>query len=226
MSCRIVSPDQQAQAEAPPWPEFRIKSHAAEPEEDLDGANAALAKALDQYREAQDRLAEMERSITEQEEAAYKKGYAEGNADGRKEAEEENQPVVERAAKAIADLAGLRARIRQETERDLIRLSIEIARRILRREVSVDPEALTGVVRAALDKLLPAEKVVIRIHPRQAEGVRAELKRLNAPPGLTVETDSSLEPGAMRCETGRGTLDASVERQLGEIERGFTERAR
>ncbi len=225
MSSRIATPEQHVQVEPAHWPEFRVASHAAVAEENIEGANAALAQALDQYHQAQQRVAELERSMAEREEAAYKKGYAEGDADARKDAEEQQRPLVERTSRALAELAGLRARIRQETERDLVRLSIEVARRILRREVNVDPDALAGVVRAALDKLQPSGKATVRVHPRHAEGVIAELKRLGAPAGLSVEPDSSLEPGGLRFETRGGTLDASIETQLAEVERGFTERA-
>ena len=52
--------------------------------------------------------------------------------------------MLERLARAIDELAGLRPRLRQEAEADLVQLALAIARRVLRREIAVDPEALHG----------------------------------------------------------------------------------
>ena len=63
------------------------------------------------------------------------------------------QPVIERLARPSTKLAGLRPRLRREAEADLVKLAMAIARRVLRREIAVDPEALRGLVMAALEKL-------------------------------------------------------------------------
>ena len=56
----------------------------------------------------------------------------------------------------------MRARIRKETETDIVTLTVAIARRVLRRELSVDPEAIHGVVKAALEKVQSKEICLIR----------------------------------------------------------------
>ena len=43
---------------------------------------------------------------------------------------------------------------------------------------------------------------------------------------MEVVADSSREPGAIIFETARGNLDASVDAQLQEIERGLVDRLR
>ena len=47
--------------------------------------------------------------------------------------------------------------------------------------------------------------------------------RLNLPPGLEISADSELPPGSAIFETSRGELDASVDTQLAEIDRGFAD---
>src|SRR4051812_12228679 len=59
-------------------------------------------------------------------------GMREGEAAGRARAAAELQTVRERLARSIDEIAGLRARLRAEAEADLIRLSLAIARRVLR----------------------------------------------------------------------------------------------
>jgi flagellar assembly protein FliH len=119
----------------------------------------------------------------------------------------------------------MRTRLRKEAEEDLVGLSIAIARRVLRREITVDPEALRGVVRAALEKLEAREISRLWAHPSQAQLLTAWLREAGAT-AVEVIADPSREPGAVVFESSRGDLDAFVETQLREIERGLADRLR
>jgi len=127
-------------------------------------------------------------------------------------------------ARAIGELAQFRPRLRHEAEGDMIRLSLAIARRILRREMSVDPGAMHGLVLGALEKLQSQEITRVRVHPSQVAPVDACLRE--AVPGTRVEVigDPAREAGSMVFETTHGNLDASIDCQLQEIERGLTDR--
>lgn len=161
----------------------------------------------------------MERRLRE----AHAAGLREGEAAGRSRAAAELQPVLEKLSRSITEIAGLRTRLRREAEQDLIRLSLAIARRILRREMAVDPDALRGLVRAALEKLEVQEISRARVHPAQAVMVTACLEQTGSTREVEVLADPSCEPGTVRLETPRGCLNASVESQLQEIERGLVD---
>jgi flagellar assembly protein FliH len=150
---------------------------------------------------------------------------SEGEAAGRQKASAELQPVMVRLARSIEEMGGMRARFRREAEADLIALAMAIARRVLRREVAVDPEALHGLVLGALEKMQSQEVRRVKVHPSHAAMVAACLREAG---GLAVEVvaDAAREPGAVILETERGNLDASVESQLREIERGLADRMR
>lgn len=153
---------------------------------------------------------------------AFERGYREGEATGRNTA----QPVLERLAHSIDLVAGLGPRLRKEAESDLVRLSIAIARRILHRELSVDPEAVSGLIMAALEKLKGHEIQRVKVHP-DIEGVmRASLEHFAVARSVPVVADRSRQPGDVVFETERGSLDASVETQLQEIGRGLADRLR
>jgi len=171
------------------------------------------------------RLAQMERECQQRIQVARAAGVREGEAAGRQQAMAELQPVLGRLARSIEEMGGMRARFRREAESDLIALSIAIARRVLRRELAVDPEALHGLVLAALEKLQAQEIRRVRVHPSHAAMVAACLREVG---GLAVEVvaDAAREPGAVVFESERGNLDASVESQLREIERGLADRMR
>ena len=60
-----------------------------------------------------------------------------------------------------------RAETIRRAEADTVRLAIEIARRVLHRELSVDPSALEALIKAALEKLQAQEIYRVRVHPDQ-----------------------------------------------------------
>ena len=155
---------------------------------------------------------------------AHAAGVREGEAAGRSRAAAELQPIIERLSHTIQEIAGLRARMRREAEGDLLRLATAIARRILRREIAVDPEAMHGLVLGALEKLQSQEIARVRVHPAHAALLSACLRQTVAGSPVQVIPDPAREPGDVIFETDRGNLDASVESQLREIERGLADR--
>jgi len=168
-------------------------------------------------------LQQMEAEAKRRAESEYQRGLAEGEAAGARKAAAKIDPAVERLARTIADLASYRDRFRRESEQDLVAVSIAIARRILRRELSIDPDAILGLVKVAMDKVSLREVHRVRVHPDDVAALRNQLQRIQAPPAIEVEGDAGLERGAVIFETARGSLDASMETQLRIIERGFAE---
>src|ERR1039458_3102301 len=170
--------------------------------------------------------AQIEHQIEERVREARAAGLREGGGAARNRGAAELKRPLDRLAQSIQELAGWRARLRREAEADLVRLALEIARRGVRRGNAADPDALRGLVTAALEKLRGQDISRVKVHPSHAALLAACLKE--APGGNTVEVvpDSSREPGTVIFETARGNLDASVEAQLQEIERGLVDRLR
>ena len=154
---------------------------------------------------------------------ALQKGIQQGEAEGRRKALAQLDAELQRLARTVADMAGLRHNIRREAEEELVRLALAIARRILHRELSVDPDALMGLVKAALAKIEIRDTYRVRTHPEHAAPVTRYLAQIGAPQKIEVVADPSLEKGSVIFETGRGSLDASVDTQLVEIQRGLTD---
>jgi flagellar assembly protein FliH len=148
-------------------------------------------------------------------------GLAQGRLEGEQRARAELAPLMERLARTIADLSATRDAFRREAEEDVVRLSLGVARRILHRELSIDPEALTGVIRVALGKFEARELHRVLVSPEDHAAVATLVQSLRLPRRVEVIADPTLERGAAMFETVKGTLDASVDTQLDEIERGF-----
>ncbi len=157
---------------------------------------------------------------------AYQRGFAEGKNLGKEQASAELQPVLERLTRCLAELAALRPRMRREAEKDLVTLAIAIARRVLHRELTLDPQSIEVLIKVALDRLESRELCTVRIHPDQEAIIRKLLERFSSAHKIEIITDKALQAGDVLLETQHGSIDASVDAQLNEIERGFADRLR
>lgn len=167
------------------------------------------------------RLQELTQAAEEQARRAHEEGHRAGVVAGRAAAQEEVNLAVEKLGEVIAELAGARTDAMRRAEADVVKLSIEIARRVLHRELSQDTSALEGLIRAALDKLQAQEVYRVRVHPEHLVVLRACLEQSGRGASVEVLSDPSQARGGAVFEMSRGSLDASVETQLQEIERGL-----
>jgi flagellar assembly protein FliH len=169
------------------------------------------------------RLASMESEMIRRADAARAAGFREGEAAGSASANASLAPVFQQLTRTIQDLAGYRSRFRKEAEQDLVKLAISIARKILHRELSVDTTAILALVRVVLETIDAREVHRVRLHPVDAAVVEPMLAQIGAPQQMVISADGTLERGAAIFETTRGNIDASVQAQLSEIERGFAD---
>ena len=152
------------------------------------------------------------------------RGLAEGVAAARKEAEAQMQPALEQLAHAIRELAECRRRVREEATSELVQLSVAIAARILHREITIDPDAVQGLIKAAFDKVQARENVRVFVHPAHEAVIRRHVELAGTASKVEIVSDAALNRGEIRLETSRGELDASIDTQLREVERGLADR--
>jgi flagellar assembly protein FliH len=187
------------------------------------GAAAAAGEAAP---DPSARLAQLETLYRQKALEAHAAGVREGEIAGRNRATAELQPVLERLGRAIEEIANLRARLRWEAEADVVQLALAIARRVIRRELASDPDALRGLAMAALEKLQGQEIARVKVHPSHVAMVKSCLQQALSGGLVEVLADPSRAVGSVIFETTRGNLDASVDSQLQEIERGLADRLR
>ena len=167
------------------------------------------------------RIRELTETAEAQARQAFDAGHRAGEIAGRAAAQEAVNEAVEKLGQTIGDVAGARADALRRAEADVVKLSIEIARRVLHRELSQDTSALEGLIRAALEKLQAQEVYRVRVHPENQVVLRACLEESGRGANIEVLSDPSQARGGAVFEMSRGSLDASLETQLQEIERGL-----
>ncbi|MBV6477100.1 MAG: flagellar assembly protein FliH [Rhodocyclaceae bacterium] len=131
----------------------------------------------------------------------YDAGYEEGTARVRMEAMRLHTLVEQlEAALTVFD--------RQVAE-ELLGLSLEVARQVVRQTIAARPNLILDVVRDALAQL-PHQHAAIYLHPEDASLVRSYLGEQLAHAGHRIFEEAALSRGGLRMEAGGSHLDASV----------------
>ena len=161
-------------------------------------------------------------------EAADREGYARGFADGQRAAAEaaaaaaaeQARETAGRLAEAIQDLANVRSVLMRRSERDLVRLAVAMAGRILRRQVEIDRELLVVMARVAIDRL--GENVAATVHLNPDDHALI-VSRSDVDPGRTLElqADAAVPRGGCLVRSGFGTVDVGIESQVRELSRAL-----
>lgn len=151
---------------------------------------------------------------------------ADGMKEGKRQAEAALATVSEALAQALLATGSLRARLMQESEEDLLKLSLLIARTVMQRELSLDMSVLTGMVQAAVELASEGGEVVVRLNPddyavvasrREFGQVSGERRR------VVLKEDPGVPHAGCLVETVRGNIDAGLDAQLNEISRRLFE---
>lgn len=122
-------------------------------------------------------------------------------------------------ARLIESFAEARDRYMHAVEQEVIRLSLAIASRILRREAQMDPLFLTGAVRVALGQLAASTTVRLRVPVADVDLWKDSIALL---PNLVLRPEivpsHEMRLGDCVLEAQLGSVDLGVRAQLGEIE--------
>jgi flagellar assembly protein FliH len=179
-----------------------------------DTPEALLAAA---HAEAQSILVDAEA----QRAAGYQAGYADGIEQARAAAFAEVETAITALRGAEAGIAHRIEELEGETAPAAAGLAIEIAARVLRAEVSVNPERVLDVVRGAMRRAVDRERLVVRVNPQDLAICREAAPDLLQNTGgigrLDFFDDQRVTRGSCILETNAGDVDATFESQLERI---------
>jgi flagellar assembly protein FliH len=178
--------------------------------------------------------ANFDERLAEETRQAFESGRERGREEGRRAEREALAPNAaaeaerhrRQTAELVENFARERDRYLQAVEQEVVRLALAVAARILRREAQMDPLLLTGAVRVALGQIAATSQIRLRVPAREADMWKesiALLPNLNVKPLVVAEEGMRL--GECVIESQAGSVDLGIRSQLGEIERGFFDRA-
>lgn len=161
-------------------------------------------------------------------------GYAEGKAAGhalgleagRKEGFEAALAQHKQALDQIQDAWVAAARkwdeqrrqMLQEARQSLLKLAVEMARKIVHRIPEFDPSIVVDQVAAAIEHVARPCDISIRIHPEDRPLLEAAMPKLiqgfSATRHVTLADDPAVARGGCVLQYGRGRIDATLDTQL------------
>jgi flagellar assembly protein FliH len=161
--------------------------------------------------------------------AAYQKGLEEGKnvGIGEGKASEEsgyNQKVAELEKKFAATANEISAGAHQSiltSHKQLLDTAFILAKKIIHTEVTLNPDVVLGVVKAAIAHIADHEKLIIRVAPQDVETVSGKRslwadisEKLE---GIRIEADDRIEQGGCIVESASGIADARISVMVNEL---------
>lgn len=183
----------------------------------VDTASVLLAAQVKAREEASDQV---------KNESLRQEGYADGFVQGHAQATLEGQRKIadfiahqgEMAAHTFAQLfASARSELadaEQQIAHGVLELACELARQVLRHELSVNPNALQPVLREALGLLVAESKsALVRLNPLDLEVLEPVLRNEFPNLELTLLADASVTRGGCVVESAGTVVDATVQKR-------------
>jgi flagellar biosynthesis/type III secretory pathway protein FliH len=152
---------------------------------------------------------------------AFATAYAQGEKAGVEAGSKRTDAMLRRLSDSLRELEELRRSMIRQTEHQIVQLAVEMARRILRREVQTDNDLLCAMARVALDRLGDTTPATIRLNPEDYHTIAARHGGTWAGNHVTVVADPAIGRGGCMVESSFGFIDASVDAQFKVLEQAL-----
>lgn len=108
-------------------------------------------------------------------------------------------------------------------ERDLVKLAIRIAEKIVGDNLRTDPNSVTDIVANALNPVRHQREIYLRVNPEDFETIRTHknvlLQQLSRAQDIDIRPDAGVSKGGCLIESPTGTIEATLEKQLESIQK-------
>lgn len=170
-----------------------------------------------------ERLADIARKIDEDRAQAHAEGYAAGMAEGRTAGIEDGRAagLAEGRAQAEEEKEALRqiaetfgtevARANELIAVDMLDLSLDLAKAMLKTALKIQPELVVPIVREAIHYLPTLQQpALLHLHPEDAAIVATHMNDEINTAGWRIVEDVHMDRGGCRVETATNQIDATA----------------
>lgn len=153
-------------------------------------------------------------------ESASKEGYQEGL--------EQAKADIQEVKNAITSFLGAKQAVFDYIAPDILEISVDIAQKIIKKELQQDPNVILDNILALLKGLSKEEtKITLRVNPAQVSLLKSETPNLLNEAGLDAKIlivpDETIMEGGCVVTTNNGVIDATIETQLAVISEALRE---
>ena len=158
---------------------------------------------------AQGIVGEAKKKAQHIERQAYEEGFQQGQKDGREVGERSLDQQVQHFRDMVQDLVQEKDELYRQREKELLDLVLLISRKVVVRELKLQPEAIQEIVAGGFRILADTENVRLRIHPQDHE-ILQWVPQESWPPGVELVADGTVSPGGFVMETATGDIDGTL----------------
>ena len=153
---------------------------------------------------------------------AYAEGFAQGQAQTALEWQQrmdayiaqQGREMAQRLQGVVQTLDANLIDMQQDMAQQLLELACDIARQVVRQELSINPNALQPVVREAVGMLVTEGRpALVRLHPDDMEAMAQPLREEMDSPGVQWMADASVPPGGCLVESAGTVVDGSLDKR-------------
>ncbi len=153
---------------------------------------------------------------------SLEEGFAQGHAAGCEETRSAlEEPTRQATADAVrrfdAALATMQQQLSQaqvEMGHTVLEMAVELARQVVRRELSIDPKAIEPVVKEALEALVSDTlPVTVRLNPDDFAALESGWTATPGPGAPRFVADASITAGGCLVESAGGGVNATLEQR-------------
>lgn len=125
----------------------------------------------------------------------------------------------------VAQIAEARAGLWARQEPEMVALALDIARQVIKTEVTQNPEVVRVLIANAVRRITDKDNVRVRVSVSDAPGVKEMrqdiMELMDGLRHLEIVDDRRVGEGGCVIETNAGTIDAKIETQLAEVARAL-----
>lgn len=155
----------------------------------------------------------------------YEQGIEHGREEGRRLVYEEYAQALEQSAAILEEAPSIKRRMIAEAESFVLDLTIEIARKVIGEQLTLDKENVIALIRRALSRTQEYKSVTVAVNPDTYTYVQENraklLEVLDSQVEITIIPDDSVTDGGTVIRTTMGSVDARVDVQLEEIKKAL-----
>lgn len=156
--------------------------------------------------------------------------YREGYEAGLHQLDCDRQEMAERVLQIEADAVDEIERFWTKIDPELLKLSVEIAEKVVRRHIEETDGFVLTTVKEGIRQLRDRQDLKIRVNPKDYKLMREEkddvISSCDGIRNLEIIDDRRVDEGGCIIESGNGDLDARIETQLSEVEKALMEASR
>jgi len=151
----------------------------------------------------------------------FNTGHEQGYAAGLAAAEELMAGQLQRLSHLLARVHEQHSTFFRAAERQVVDLALQIAQKVVEREIENMPDLAVNVIRAALEEMDARTAVRARVNPDDVELLQRRWSQV-VPPGLSPDqlelvADERVQAGGAIIETTQGQVDAQPDTKLAQL---------